>query len=397
MSGITPKDAGMDPKDIKFPRYSDSLNEWKVQKNKMMKDADETSIMRWGDTGKVWEYSPKNRGKEITDNNPYLNIVDQKEYDDMASMYPYPSYPKGMGQPETFTKWFGPLHKQQKGDPFYYMRSIGHTKNLHDRIVSGEIVPEVAEKKEEDLQKLKEEIGEMAEKLGMPAMGVTKVDRRHIADERDDLFPYDTLVIFAHEMPMESVMQVPHDIKTGTAFDSYMGGGNAVVEICEFIRSKGYRALHKISFDGQVKFPQHAVNAGMGNYSTYGICITPEVGTRTKLVGLIIDADLPLDKPKDFNIEEFCSRCRMCQKSCPSGAIPKEEGRMRGTIKRQANYMGCMEMMKVHKECMRCVRVCPFSVIGYDKCMESLPQYYMYNTSVTDDEKVKLLANKGCE
>ncbi len=35
--------------------------------------------------------------------------------------------------------------------------------------------------------------------------------------------------------------------------------------------------------------------------------------------------------------------------------------------------------MAIQYECALCVRICPFSILGYEQCMRALPQYYMYN------------------
>ena len=175
------------------------------------------------------------------------------------------------------------------------------------------------------------------------------------------------------------------------AFTAYRDGGRDVHKIADFIRSKGHKCLTRVSSDGAIKYAPHAVNAGMGNYSTFGICIFPELGTRTKVTGIIIDAELPLDRPRDWNIEEFCSRCRSCQKVCPAGAIPKDEKRSRGTLKRQTFHQRCFEYMATSYECNLCCRICPFSVLGYEQAMRALPQYYMYNIyrNEVDDELLR--------
>ena len=69
----------------------------------------------------------------------------------------------------------------------------------------------------------------------------------------------------------------------------------------------------------------------------------------------------------------------MCQKSCPSGAIPKEESRYRGTIKRTTDHIKCFDMMATKHECVQCIRVCPISMLGYENALNSLPSYYQYN------------------
>ena len=95
---------------------------------------------------------------------------------------------------------------------------------------------------------------------------------------------------------------------------------------------------------------------------------------------IVVEADIPVDKPKDLNVEEFCSRCRMCQKSCPALAIPKEAIRHRGTYRRRIRDIKCFSsMIAVRNTCAICIKVCPMSKFGYDKCVESLPRYYDYN------------------
>jgi len=53
--------------------------------------------------------------------------------------------------------------------------------------------------------------------------------------------------------------------------------------------------------------------------------------------------------------------------------------------------------MTTAKECLKCARVCPFSMIGYEECMESLPQYYMYNLERDELDKEFLLSKKEGE
>ncbi len=358
--------------------YQDELAKWLEHKQATLEQADQTSLYRWDtDESLVYFLTRPNKGKAITDNNPYVNWVDIEEFDLESEIYPYFEVPKTWTK-ELYLKYFSPMHKDVVGKAEEYIVQITLDKERMKEEAEGKRNPPVSEEKEEELEKLKEEIRAYAASLGFPAMGVTKLDRRYTAENMERALPYDTLILFAHEMPLEEVKKIP-DYNPLVAFTSYRDGGQNVHKIADFIRSKGYRCLARVSSDGAIKYSPHAVNAGMGNYSTFGVCILPEVGTRTKITGILIDAELPLDQPRDWNIEEFCSRCRSCQKVCPSGAIPKDEKRFRGAIKRQTHHQRCFEYMVSHYECMLCVRICPFSVIGYEQCMKALPKHYAYN------------------
>ncbi len=378
---------------LKATPYETAQAKWLVYKQHMLEQADDTSIYRWdNDVSRLYKLSPPNAGKAITDHNPYVNFVDLEEFDLASEVYPYFDIPQTWDQ-ELFFKYFVPMHAEVTGDPKTFLAQIGVDKQRMKEEALGKRVPPVAEDKEPDLAKLKEEIRAYAKSLGFPAMGVTKLDRRYIAENADDELPYDTLILLPHEMPLEQFKQIPTNNPL-MAFTSYRDGGQNVHKVADFIRSKGYKCLTRVSSDGAIKYSPHAVNAGMGNYSTFGICIFPEVGTRTKVTGIITEAELPLDRPRDWNIEEFCARCRCCQKVCPAGAIPKDEHRFRGALKRQTYHQRCFEYMATSYECNLCTRICPFSVLGHDQAMRALPAYYLYNLH-RDDVDAELLRRPG--
>lgn len=384
----------MDKKNIQFPKYVDVVNKWYQRKKEMLGQADETSIVRWDTDELLYRVTRPNVGKAITDNNPYVNLVDIEEFDLSIENDPYYEYPPTWHNKEKFMEFFVPMHQSITGNPMYYLPQIFQDKERQEKEARGIGVPTPAKEKEIDLLKLKKDIAEYAKTLGFSSVGVTKVDRRMVAPEADDKVIFDTIILLGYEMPMDIMKKHPNPEGEAGAFNAYCNGGSAVHKVADFIRLKGYDCRARVSFDGGIKYAQHIVNAGLGNYSTYGVAISPEGGTRYKFTAVLIDAELPIDQPRDWNIEEFCSRCRMCQKSCPGGAIPKEEMRYRGAIKRQTRHAKCFEYMATYKECMVCVRVCPFSMIGYDTCMDSLPQYYMYNLERDALDKEFLLAKK---
>ena len=369
--------------------YETEQAKWLVYKQHMLEQADETSIYRWdNEVSKIYKLSPPNAGKAITDNNPYVNFVDLEEFDIAAEVYPYFETPQTWDQ-ELYIKWFSKMHEEITGDPMGFIGQIQRDKQRMQEEAKGKRVPGVSEEKMEDLVLLKEEIREYAESLGFAAMGVTKLDRRYIAENLDDDLPYDNLILLAHEMPLEEFRKIPTDSPI-VAFTSYRDGGQAIHKVADFIRSKGHKCLARVSSDGAIKYAPHAVNAGMGNYSTFGICIFPEVGMRAKVAGIIMETELPLDQPRDWNIEEICSRCRCCQKVCPAGAIPRDEKRFRGTLKRQTYHQRCFEYMATSYECNLCTRICPFSVVGHEQLMRALPHYYTYNLYRDDMDREQL-------
>lgn len=324
--------------------------------------------------------SPVNQGKLITDNNPLFNIVSVDELDISLENEPYYDKAGTQGNLGSFLKWMMPNNERASRNIFSYLPEITRDQL---RMNLDLINPEApAAEREEDLNKLKAIIKVKAKELGFGVVGFTKVDRRYLADGEDKHAPYDNLIVFGMEMDKDQVEEFPNPGKESeehAVMSVYARSGEKVLELAEFIRSKGWKCHPRVSLDGAIKFTPHAVNAGVANFATSGLAVTKEFGTRLRWCAITIEADLPVDPPRDLNVEEFCSRCRICQKSCPVQAIPKEVIRYRGSMRRRISDHKCFSSMMLRSGCLNCIKLCPYSKFGYDKCMESLPKYYLYN------------------
>lgn len=333
-----------------------------------------------------WDYndtylsklSPVNEGKKITDTNPLFNMASVEELDLSTESEPFTKYSGTQGTPEIFITWNMPGVKDATGDMFGYQLDIGGDiiKMKLDEIMPGAVSP----KRENDMKILKKEIVQAAKELGFGVVGFTKLDRRYLAEGRDEFAPYQNIIVLGMEMDKEAIESAPIYDKLVPTYQTYKDSGREVHKLADFIRSKGWKAHPRVSLDGAIKLTPHGVNAGILNFGTSCNSISMEYGTRMRLCCITTEAELPVDRPRDLNVEEFCSRCRMCQKSCPVKAIPKEAIRHRGSYRRRVRDVKCFSsMMGSRKTCAICIKVCPFSKFGYDKCVESLPDYYRYN------------------
>lgn len=374
--------------------YSQVVKDWKKQCNNMIESTDSTRIQRWSYSNGMFKYF-NNPGKEITDSNPYLNFVDLEEFNLFIKNQPIPCDPPAFNN-KNRPNFFGTMMDEYIDDSKSYKDYLTNSFNKIKEEAQNINVPQASQNKELDLKKLKEDILSYGKSLGFKSIGVTKVDRRFVSIESDDEIIFDTIIILGYEIPKSIVQRYPDPKHSTAAYFGYAHCAKYIHDIANFIRGKGYDCRPRC-WEGFIKYPVLAVNAGMGNFSTFGICQTPQVGTRLKYAAILIDADLPLDSPRDFNIEEFCSRCRMCQKSCPAQAIPKEEKRYIGTMRRVTDHIKCFDSMATKHECFQCIRVCPISMIGYDVVEKSLPPYYQYNTVYEREELSKYSTQGDCD
>ena len=175
----------------------------------------------------------------------------------------------------------------------YYMKDQMISMERINKEAQGIDIPKPNKEKEKDLLKLKKEIFEYAKSLGFVSVGVTKVDRRYVSMGVDDEIIFDTIILLGYEMPKDVLEHYPNPKGELGAFGAYTGCARNVHNVADFIRLKGYDCRAR-GWDGAIKYSPHAVNAGLGNYSTYGVCVTPEAGTRLKYCSILIDAEFTI-------------------------------------------------------------------------------------------------------
>jgi ferredoxin len=147
---------------------------------------------------------------------------------------------------------------------------------------------------------------------------------------------------------------------------AYLKGAEITGVMAEMIRQMGYPARAHSSLDSHVLHVPLVLNAGLGEQSRIGeSAINPFLGMRFKTAVLTTDMPLATDKPIDFGVQKFCSKCLKCARECPSQAIPYggkvifngyetwKPDSERCTLYRATNIKG--------SACGRCVKVCPLS------------------------------------
>jgi epoxyqueuosine reductase len=132
----------------------------------------------------------------------------------------------------------------------------------------------------------------------------------------------------------------------------------------------GIKALslpYQIEFGGAfLKDSAHL--AGLGVIGKNNLLVTPQFGTRVRLRGIFIEAELEPTGPIDFNPCQGCDR--PCHRACPrdafrSGAFERpycaKENEIRETNVElvEGSIMGIDEASKVSKPCRYCELACP--------------------------------------
>ncbi|MBW1735830.1 MAG: reductive dehalogenase [Deltaproteobacteria bacterium] len=158
-----------------------------------------------------------------------------------------------------------------------------------------------------------------------------------------------------------------HDwISNSMSFLSYSTTAFITCIVADYIRRLGYPARAHHAMNYQVVVPPILLWAGLGEMCRIGdIVLNPFLGPRFKAGIITTDLPLAVDKPIDFGLQDFCSKCGKCARECPSQAISYGDKEMYNGYMKWMNDVEKCTAMRVGNPngsgCGTCIKVCPWN------------------------------------
>jgi reductive dehalogenase len=270
---------------------------------------------------------------------------------------------------------FGPYLKEQR--PKFVMKhplsgALGQMQFFLKDIVDGMVAKQKAPLPR-DPAMLSLHIKELAYFLRSDAVGICELPPYAVYTNS---FPHGEAVECNHKNAIAilvdqdwrtSMATTGHDwISNSMSFVAYSASGFIACIIADYIRRLGYPARAHHARNYQVVLPPILLWAGLGEMSRISDCVLhPFMGPRFKAA--VVTTDLPLfpDKPIDFGLQDFCSKCKKCARECPSGALSHGGKVMyNGYEHWPADIEKCTTMRVGNKKgsgCGTCIKVCPWN------------------------------------
>lgn len=107
-----------------------------------------------------------------------------------------------------------------------------------------------------------------------------------------------------------------------------------------------------------------ALECGFGELGKHGSLINPEFGSSFRLSAVLTNAPFASTKKRDFGIDEFCSKCRICEDACPPIAIEPDKKIVRGEERWYVDFDKCIPYFAENSGCAICIVECPWSRPG---------------------------------
>ena len=171
---------------------------------------------------------------------------------------------------------------------------------------------------------------------------------------------------------MEGVAQDYERIKTAPehttnmeVLDQYNRAHRANYALASWIREQGYFAERYKGFLGTpLTMIPAAIEAGLGQLGKHGSLMNRQYGPSFRLGYVLTDMPLVADVPDELPIDDFCERCQVCTRECPTQAISDTKQWVRGVEKWYVDFDKCVPYFNDTFGCNVCIAVCPFTRPG---------------------------------
>jgi epoxyqueuosine reductase QueG len=191
--------------------------------------------------------------------------------------------------------------------------------------------------------------------------GVTQLKPEWVFDHETTHLP--TVVMLGVQHDYEELKHVP-DLQGGKDVTrQYLRAAVASKKVAAWLRQAGYEAEAITGpMTGKIAMIPPALACGFGELGKHGSIINPEFGSAFRLGAVLTNAPLASTPPREFGIDDFCSRCRVCENACPPEAIAPVKQMVRGVEKWYVDFDKCIPFFAETSGCAICIAVCPWSL-----------------------------------
>ena len=193
--------------------------------------------------------------------------------------------------------------------------------------------------------------------------GVARLRPEWVFDhERTDL---PNVIVLGVQHDYDELRHVP-DLRGGKDVTrQYVRAAEASKKVAAWLRGQGHRADAVTGpMTGTILLIPPALECGFGELGKHGSIINPEFGSAFRLGAVLTDAPFAPTPSRQFGIDDFCSRCRVCEKACPPEAIAPLKQLVRGAEKWYVDFDRCIPFFAESSGCAICIAVCPWSRPG---------------------------------
>ena len=174
-----------------------------------------------------------------------------------------------------------------------------------------------------------------------------------------------TVIVLGLQHDYDELRHVPEQRGGKDVTRQYLRAALAAKKVAGWLREEGYQADAVTGpMTGRILLIPPAIECGFGELGKHGSIINPQFGSGFRLGAVLTDAPLAPTPKRTFGIDDFCSRCRVCENACPPLAIHPDKQTVRGERKWYVDFDRCIPFFAETSGCAICIAACPWTRPG---------------------------------
>tara|TARA_R110001592_G_scaffold38609_1_gene127244 strand:+ start:86347 stop:87345 length:999 start_codon:yes stop_codon:yes gene_type:complete len=193
--------------------------------------------------------------------------------------------------------------------------------------------------------------------------GVARMQPQWVFDHHET--DYETVIMLGVKHDYERLKSAPDQVAGAEVTRQYGRAAAAAKNVASWLREQGWDAEPVTGpMAGKVLMIPPALECGFGELGKHGSLINPEFGSGFRLGAVLTNAPFATTPKREFGIDDFCSRCRVCENACPPIAIKPDKQMVRGEQKWAVDFDECIPFFAETSGCAICIAVCPWTLPG---------------------------------
>ena len=229
--------------------------------------------------------------------------------------------------------------------------------------VESPLPPVASERAERSPEAWTEQLNRFVASGDCEMTGVARLKPEWVYDDQATDLP--NVIVLGVQHDYEELRHVPELRGGKDVTRQYLRAAEVSKKVAAWVRDQGYRADAVTGpMTGKILLIPPAIECGFGELGKHGSIINPEFGSGFRLGAVLTDAPFALTPKREFGIDDFCSRCRVCENACPPEAITPDKQMVRGEEKWYVDFDKCIPYFAETSGCAICIAVCPWSRPG---------------------------------
>jgi epoxyqueuosine reductase len=251
---------------------------------------------------------------------------------------------------------------------YFYARNavlplVNEQRRIRQSYIDTPMPPVAATHRDRPPQEWSALIKEKAAAIGADDCGIARFDPGWVFDHQQFDAKWVIIIAVAHDY--EEIKQAPSEPASAEVIRQYGRATKLAKELAGWLHQQGWETrTHTGPNAGQFVMVPAALAAGLGQLGKHGSIINRRLGASFRLAAITVDMPLMADEPDEFGVDDFCTRCRVCEKACPPDALYAEKQPVRGTLKWYVNFDKCIPFFNETAGCAICIARCPWSLPG---------------------------------